>query len=294
MEVLEDDKFKVSFFGGSSDIGICSASNMVEYTEALTSQLNTKSTSKKSSFKRALAAIRAEEFQRAISKCYVGIKRLSSSELDELTKRRKIVKIQQQDPEGLNIQLRPEDLIFEPINIQDSNIPFDKLGPSCRQFLGLNMNEAQGESNAVNKIEQAASSSQGSASGNLATARQSSAPEPSQVPSAPEATTARNTWEFVEISHLLEQALFSEKLDLSTAVELLEKLKREFWSTVDISKLHLVPDAIDVIRRATLYVGVIDQCLTDHEAGVLIESIEYIRELASNILDTLESVWVRF
>lgn len=292
---MEDGKIKVLFFG-SEDYGICSPSNIVKCNEASLGKLGTKSTLKKATFKRALAGMRAEERKRKLDACFVKLKRLSEDEINNGCKRRKLGETEQRAVTS-SPKLRLEDLITKPINIQNLNIDFGKLDPSFRQFLGFNMNITP--FNIEKEVPQAKTTQEASS--------QEFVLPPSEianfntivewkdyvrdllasVKNPVQKRLLEGTYNMVEITILLEHALYSDEPNLDYALELFYELKN-IWPRVDVSKLQRVPDAMDVIRNACHYVGVMNSVLSDAEAENAMDTVEFIRKHASEIFNSIK------
>lgn len=91
-------------------------------------------------------------------------------------------------------------------------------------------------------------------------------------------------FDLVEATIHLEQALFSDNPDLGYAMELVGKLKYDVWPRVDASKLQQVSKAVDVIRRACKYVGIVKETEDD-------DAIDFIRKLSGHVFS---NIMVRF
>lgn len=290
---MKNDMFKVSYFG-CDDYGICSGPNMVKYNAAPNDGLVTKATGKKVAFRYALAAMqtKAAQSNNKVRRCSVNLKRLSNSEIVIECKRSKLeTKDSSISPRGSHPRLASNDMIMSPINIPGLNAHFSKLGISFRRFIGFELSEMQ----AKDKTGQDSTSPDKFMLPPAEIANFNKIDEWKQfvhellenVEDPAEKKLLKGTYRMMEIAIKLEHVLYSNTPNLDKASRLLVKLKRKVWPTVDVSKLQHIPDAIDVIRSACHYVGVIEEVVDEDEADKILDTIENIRDFASDVFGNI-------
>lgn len=269
-------------------------SKIVKYNEVAISKLVSKPTLKKQSFKKALAGIRAEENKRRKEACFVKLERLSSAEISDGCGRETLEEAEQRE-KAREPKLRLEDLIPKPFDFRELNIPFDKLDPSFRQFLGFNMNfppvaasQAKIGQETCSPFEFVLPPSEIANFNTIVEWQNYVCDLLVNVKNPAQKRLLEGTYKMVEITIFLEHALYSDNPNLSYALKLLNDLKYKVWPRVDVSKLQQIPDAVDIIRNACQYVGKVKK--TSSKQEVELKIIELIKKLASEIYSFIKVI----